>query len=153
MKIKLLILVALLIPILRWIILLLGTSEFPAFVNPYDPELGGINCNSDCSRLANGYEWQEADYGQLAACPPRFMGCSVTFTNDHAMVGPLLCSDTGSALLFPQYVEKLDKTVEFFDVLWDLTEEDGTMIPREELPWWNHAVFEEWEADCTYANN
>ena len=126
-------------------------TKYPAFVNPYDPVLQGINCDSDCSSLANGRKWTEDDYGKLAACPPDLMGCYVTFTNDYSTAGPFLCSDTGGALLEPMYVEKFDKTVQHFDILWDLSDENEEMIPWSQLPWWNHAVFEEWEADCTYA--
>lgn len=129
------------------------TPEHPAFVNPYDPALGGINCDDNCANLANGYIWTEEDYGRLAACPPRFMGCSVSFENDYDDLGPLLCYDTGGAHQAPRYVDKFNETVEYFDVLWDLSTEDGTMIPREQLPWWNHALFYDWRADCSDADH
>jgi hypothetical protein len=124
--------------------------QIPAFVNPYDPGLGGINCNDDCLRLANGYEWQESDYGRLAACPPDLMACYVTFRNDHDTAGPYLCYDTGGALLEPvRYDNKFDgQLVQHFDVLWDLTDEDGERISNDMLPWWNHALFTDWEAEC-----
>lgn len=123
-------------------------SPIPIFVNPYDPALGGINCDSDCSRFANGIFITEEHYGQSAACHPTWVGCRLSFSNDFGEVGPLTCNDTGEELLYPRYVPKLGQKVQYVDILWDLTDDEGDMIPWSELPWWNHAVFNDYEVSC-----
>ncbi len=117
-------------------------------MNPYDPALGGINCDEDCTRTANGLLIQPEHYGTIAACHPSWMGCQVSFRNDYGEAGPFTCQDTGGALLAPKYVSKLDDFVQYVDILWDLTDENGDMIPWSQLPWWNHAVFDDYEVTC-----
>lgn len=105
-----------------------------ALVNPYDPQLGGINCMDPCDRTANGLLIRPEHYGRIAACPPVEMGCWVTFSNEFGSHGPYQCNDTGGALLAPQVRD--GRLIQLYDVLWDLTNEE------DPLPWWNHGLFE-----------
>lgn len=120
----------------------------PIFVNPYDPALGGINCDHDCEHFGNGVRITEEHYGKTAACNPKHIGCYISFENDFSSAGPFLCVESGGALLEPMHVPKLGQTVQYVDILWDLTDEQGEQISNSMLPWWNHAVFTDYEVEC-----
>ena len=38
----------------------------------FDPKLGGINCDHDCTTLASHVRFSDALYDRVAACPPEF---------------------------------------------------------------------------------
>lgn len=121
----------------------IGPINPPIFVNPYDPALGGINCESPCNRFANGMEVVPELYGSVAACNPRDMGCYISFENDYGSAGPFLCVDTGGMLLYPRPSIRHETWVQYIDILHPLTEESF-----EHWPWWNHALFRDYTVEC-----
>ncbi len=49
-------------------------SSLPLRISHYDPKLGGINCDSDCSTMASGdntWSWAGGKNGVYAAACPR----------------------------------------------------------------------------------
>jgi hypothetical protein len=122
----------------------------PLLVNPYDPALGGINCDHDCTRFGNGVLIEPWHYGIRMACNPVHIGCEFRIWNDYGSIGPLWCVESGGALLEPQIHD--GQLVQFVDILWDLSDDDGERVPDERLPWWNHGVFDEWSVDCDWQN-
>lgn len=65
-----------------------------AYLSWYDPALGGINCDADCTRLADGSP-VAAWYDRAIACPPEFaLGAQI----DIPGVGVRECRDRGGAI-------------------------------------------------------
>jgi hypothetical protein len=128
---------------------LLPAKQIPLLVNPYDPALGGINCDHDCTRFGNGVEIQDWHYGIRMACNPAHIGCQFHIWNDFGSIGPVWCVESGGALLEPQYHEGFGRVVQYVDILWHL-DDGGQRVPNENLPWWNHGVFEDYEIDCNW---
>lgn len=69
------------------------SDVLPILVTWYDPALGGINCDVDCTTLADGLGWDEFDYGRSAACLPTMLGGYVTFGGM-----TYRCRDTGGGI-------------------------------------------------------
>jgi hypothetical protein len=120
----------------------------PLLVNPYDNRLGGINCMEPCTHFGNGVKIQDWHYGIRMACNPVHIGCQSTIWNDHGSIGPLWCVESGGALLEPQMHN--GELVQFVDILHRLVGDGGERVPDEDLPWWNHGVFENYEIDCNW---
>lgn len=107
-----------------------GLVDYPALMVIYDPKLGGINCDHDCSTVAIGPLIEEMWFTS-GACHPDLLGATVHF--------PLInfsmkCVDTGGlvTLAFNEYYEQ---DVVYFDVLWDAA------AP----PYWLYWLLEDWE--------
>lgn len=100
-------------------------ERLPAVVTFYSPELGGINCDHDCSTIATGTleDWM---YGEYMACHEDMLGMYVTFEG----IGTWRCMDTGPAITVA-WSRYYNSTVLFFDAL------------MHEEPEWN---FVKWEA-------
>ena len=93
-----------------------SSPAIPAVVMIYDPSLGGINCDNDCSTIATG-PLEDWHYGSIAACDPSLLGAYVTLPG----VGVVRCMDTGSAVRVA-YSEYWGEYVLYFDVMWKLEE-------------------------------
>lgn len=107
-------------------------TNYPAIVTVYDPALGGVNCDEDCSTLATG-PLEGFMYTQYAACDESLLGWYVSFP----MLGmQVRCMDTGGAIK-AFWSPRDGQCVLPFDVLWPLTEEDP--------PYWNWWYIETWE--------
>lgn len=65
-------------------------ADLPILVTWYNPALGGINCNNDCSTLADGTKWNDSHYNNTAACIVRLRGATLHF-GDYAVK----CRDSG----------------------------------------------------------
>jgi hypothetical protein len=72
---------------------LLGDGLVPMVINTYDPTLGGINCDQDCTRMGvtpiQDYHWDWA-----AACPVEWRGLEVVVPG----VGRWSCWDSGGLI-------------------------------------------------------
>jgi hypothetical protein len=124
--------------------------KVPVFVNPYDPALttSDIQCMEPCDQTATGLVIQPEHYGWVAAGPPEWIQCSITFWNEYGKHGPFWIQDTGGELLKPQYVEKLGQTVQFIDILFHLADENGERLEDIQWPLWNHGIYKEYELTC-----
>ena len=71
-----------------------GTLDY--YLSTYDPKLGGINCDSDCSQLATG-PMDDSLYGLVAACPHDWVGYEYT-THISTPYGTFACVDRGGAI-------------------------------------------------------
>jgi hypothetical protein len=94
------------------------TLVYPAKLSVYDPALGGVNCNGDCTTIATGL-FDDSMYKEVAACPAELLGATITFP-----MMPWLefqCLDTGPAIKARYYG---NQCVTFFDVVWPLATED-----------------------------
>jgi hypothetical protein len=69
-------------------------NEKPVLISWYDPAIGGINCDSDCTVFADMTPVTDEAYGQVAACPVEWIGKRITIPQ----VGDYLCRDTGGAI-------------------------------------------------------
>lgn len=98
-------------------------TEMPVLVTWYDPALGGINCDADCTTYADGTIVTPDDYGQVSACIPEWLGASITIDG----IGTFACRDTGSAIVV-NYNEYYRGWVIHVDVL------------HEEPPDWNYQL-------------
>lgn len=70
-----------------------GEGVVPMVINTYDPTLGGINCDHDCTRmgvtLIEDYHWD-----WVAACPVEWRGYDVVVPD----VGRWSCWDSGGLI-------------------------------------------------------
>ena len=98
-------------------------TEMPVLVTWYDPALGGINCDVDCTTYADGTLVTPDDYGQVSACIPEWLGASITIDG----LGTFACRDTGSAIVV-DYNEYYRGWVIHVDIL------------HEEPPDWNYQL-------------
>lgn len=96
----------------------------------YDPALGGINCNGDCTTVAMGH-FHEDMYKVAGACHPALYGATVQFYNplEEPAYWEFHCVDNMGVDALVYYPWRLD-CMPWFDVLWPLTE--------EEPPYWLH---------------
>jgi len=108
--------------------------DHPAIVTVYDPALGGINCDGDCSTLASG-PLEPYMYTQYAACDASLFGWYVYFPVLDLRVR---CMDTGGSVR-AFYSHRDQQCVLPFDILWPLTE--------DEAPYWNWWFVENWEME------
>jgi len=66
-------------------------DQLPALITYYNPALGGINCDHDCTTVADGSIVTDASYGAWAACDASLLGVVVMLGG----VGRVECRDTG----------------------------------------------------------
>lgn len=102
-------------------------EDLPAVATWYDPSLGGINCDDDCTRTADGSMVSEELYGVAAACDRSLLGSIVAIDG----LGTFECRDTGSAIR-PTWSPHHDRWVLYFDVM------------LHDDPSWNYWIFEHW---------
>lgn len=80
---------------------IITTSDKPLKISWYDPLLGGINCDSDCTTMASGVKVTEDRYGNTAACLREWIGQTVVIPG----IGEFKCLDTGGAIIeHPDYI-------------------------------------------------
>lgn len=72
-----------------------GNSTKPLKISWYDPALGGINCDHDCTTMASGVKVTEDRYGNTAACLREWLGAWVVIPG----IGEFQCLDTGGAII------------------------------------------------------
>jgi len=106
---------------------ILQLTDYPAVVMAYDPGLGGVNCDGDCSTIATGPLTQDM-YGTVAACHQDLLGQTVNLPG----IGSFECLDTGTAVRV-HWNEHFQQMVLYFDVMKDLRNEDrpqwaGTLV-------------------------
>jgi hypothetical protein len=121
--------------------------DYDGRMSIYDPKLGGINCDDDCSTVAMGKIYPEM-YEISGACVPELYGATIKFRDpfhgDYDMPGIFHCVDTGPAIKTVYYPWRLT-CASWFDVLWPLTEEKapfwtGWYLDYEVVEWggaWN----------------
>ena len=121
---------------------------YPAVMSLYDPDLGGWNCDDDCSTVATGL-LQDWMYEVAGACPFEFTGWIIQFPD---LDRSLQCVDRGTAVR-ARWSDHHDQCVVYFDVLWHLPDENGDgRIDRDEnglipgLPYWAYWKVEDWSA-------
>lgn len=105
-------------------------TDFPAVIMAYDPALGGINCDGDCTTIATGPLEPEM-YGVVAACHPDLLYERIRIPT----IGTFQCLDTGGSIGV-SYNEHFDRDVIYFDILYDL---------EEERPPWAGMLISNWE--------
>lgn len=85
-------------------------EDLPIVVTYYYPDQGGVNCNQDCSILADNQPWDAGDYGNVAACPRELFYQHLEIQG----FGTVHCRDTGPAVTvrwndyWQQYVIHVD---------------------------------------------
>lgn len=105
-------------------------TSFPAVIMVYDPGLGGINCDGDCTTIATGRLEPEM-YGVVAACHPDLLYKHVIIPT----IGTFHCLDTGGAIGV-HYNKHFERDVIYFDILYDLL---------EDRPPWAGMLINNWE--------
>lgn len=105
--------------------------DYPAVVSVYDPELGGVNCDDDCSTVAMG-PFDEDMYGAAGACDPDLYGDVIYFPS---LAVKMHCVDNGTNIR-TLYDERIDACVSVFDLAWPLHED-----PSPEFAMW---VVQDW---------
>ena len=110
-------------------------NELAILITWYDPKLGGINCDSDCSMLADGSATANAIYYgnapvSTAACLREWIGRTVTIDG----LGTFLCRDTGGGIV-TKYNEIHQRTVIHLDVM-----------AASEIPC-NYCIYENWRLE------
>jgi hypothetical protein len=108
----------------------------PAILHAYDPGLGGINCDDDCTTVATG-QLLDSMYKTSGACPVELLGATVTF---HDIGVEMKCVDTGGDIK-PAWSERDEQCVVYFDMLWPLEVQDDIIIGG---PYWNHWFLPNW---------
>lgn len=104
--------------------------DLPAIVVVYDPALGGINCDSDCTTIATGKLLPEM-YGVIAACHPDLLWRTVEI----AGIGIYECLDTGGEIGV-RWSDHFQRLVLYFDILYD--------IVNLGFPSWAGMLIEDW---------
>ena len=102
-------------------------QDLPAVVTWYDPARGGINCNEDCTTVADGTKVTEELYGVTAACDQRLLGRIIKIGS----IGEFRCRDTGG-MIKPTWSKHYQRWVLYFDIM------------LHENPEWNYWLFEDW---------
>lgn len=78
-------------------------SKMPVLITAYQPGLGGINCNNDCSTVAIGLRTGDHLNGRAMACPTEWLGTrhpsgrwytSVIYFPESAGLSPRFCIDS-----------------------------------------------------------
>jgi hypothetical protein len=110
--------------------------SLPAVTTVYDPALGDINCDADCTTVATGLleDWM---YESAGACDRDLLGATVHFP---AINLSIKCVDRGG-MIRPMYSEHYGQTVLYFDVLWHLEKIDGAIAGSPE---WNYWLLNDW---------
>lgn len=107
-------------------------TSYPALMVIYDPALGGINCDEDCSTVATG-PLTEDMYFTSGACHPDLLGLTVYFP---AIDFEMKCVDTGG-MITVRYSDYYEQDVLYFDAMWDYF---------GEWPYWNYWLLD-WEIE------
>lgn len=110
-------------------------SELPLWTSYYMPPLGGINCDSDCSVVADGTAVTDC-YDWCVACPIGWYGRWL----DLGDIGQWQCRDHGGAI-HPVYGERY--TPEGFVTGWSIPID---LLVREEPPFAYRLLWEWGEA-------
>lgn len=82
-----------------------GDTEIYVRIDPtvFDPALGGINCDVDCSTIGASIPFDESAYGQYAACPfpevPRWSTLIITGSWRALADGSYYCVDDGGRIV------------------------------------------------------
>jgi len=73
----------------------------PIEITWYDPELGGINCNADCSTIGASTPLLDEHYGTVLACPIEFYGATFHIWGSKGGLadGEWQCLDGGGAIV------------------------------------------------------
>ncbi len=108
----------------------------PAILTVYDPALGGVNCDGDCTTVATGLLTDEM-YGVAGACPAEFLGATVYFDDIDVS---MRCVDTGG-MIGVAWSERDQEFVVYFDALWHLSKESGKITGA---PYWNQWLLPNW---------
>ena len=110
--------------------------DYPAVMSVYDPSLGGINCDGDCTTVATGLlmDWM---YEEAGACPAELLGATINFP---ALDHTLQCVDNGEEIK-AGWSERDDQCVVYFDTLWHLEKEGEEILGAPYWTWW---FIEEW---------
>lgn len=104
-------------------------TDYPALMVIYDPSLGGINCDNDCTTVATGPLTDEMWFTS-GACHPDLLGSTIIFP---AIDFRMECVDTGG-MITVAYNDYYEEEVIYFDVLW------GAGNP----PYWLYWLLEDW---------
>jgi hypothetical protein len=96
----------------------------------YDPALGGINCDDDCTTIATG-KLEPEMYEVVAACHPLLLTARVNVPG----VGTFHCLDTGTAIIV-RWNSYYQRRVLWFDVLYNLVDQPP--------PDWAYWAIEDW---------
>lgn len=105
-------------------------TEMPILVTWYDPALGGINCDEDCTTFADGTLVTPDDYGRVGACIPEWLGASITIAD----LGTFECRDTGPSIVIA-YNEYYRGWVIHVDILHDKPPEWNYQLYNWQLNW------------------
>ena len=103
--------------------------DYPALMVFYDPSLGGINCNDDCTTVAWGPLTPDMWF-TAGACHPDLFGATVHFP---AIDFTMHCVDNGDDITIA-YNEVYNQTVVYFDPLWI----------ADDPPFWLYWLLDEW---------
>jgi hypothetical protein len=90
-------------------------ADLPLLTTYYNPALGSINCNSDCSTLAL-VPMSDTLYGFAAACPAEMVFVDFTAVISHPAIGERACLDRGGAVVI-EYNEGLQLWVIRIDLM------------------------------------
>ncbi len=112
-------------------VLLCEGIDYPAIVTVYDPALGGINCDGDCTTLATG-PFEPWMYKKYAACDESLLGWHTYFPTLDMRIR---CMDNGGDV-HAMWSQRDEQCVLPFDVLWPLADEG--------FPYWNWWFIEDW---------
>jgi hypothetical protein len=72
--------------------------EMDLLLTWYDPALGGISCDDDCTNLSL-VPMTDFLYGRAAACPAELVGLDYTAVIYHPAIGERYCLDRGTAVI------------------------------------------------------
>ena len=105
-------------------------TNYPAVMVIYDPTIGGINCDEDCTTIATGPLLDEYWY-QAGACYPNLLGAEIYFP---VIDFTMKCVDNGGkvTVLWNEYYQQ---EVVYFDVLWSATNP----------PYWLYWLLDDWQ--------
>ena len=103
--------------------------DYPALMVFYDPSLGGINCDGDCTTVATG-PLTEDMWETSGACHPDLLGLTIYFP---AIDFTMDCVDTGG-LITVTFNEYYQKEVLYFDVMWRASNP----------PYWLYFLLDDW---------
>lgn len=103
--------------------------DYPALMVFYDPSLGGINCDEDCTTVAIG-PLTEDMWFTSGACHPDLLGLTVYFP---AIDFTMRCVDNGDdiTVAFNEYYQE---EVLYFDAMWEASNP----------PYWLYFLLDDW---------
>ena len=104
-------------------------TDYPALMVIYDPSLGGLNCDGDCSTVATGQLTADMWFTS-GACHPELLGATVRFP---AIDFTMRCVDTGPAVTVA-YNDYYRTDVVYLDAMWK----------ANQPPDWLYWLLEDW---------